>query len=384
MGSPKVDLASKEHNMSGSRHKLLVLVMVGVIGSAGWASPPTYRLVDLGTVSKSDSASQALGINNVGQVVGWSDSSAFIWESGTMTDLGKLPGFSYGHQAWGINDNGTVVGYGHNGQTVHACIWHNGSQPFDLGTLGGTFSIARAVNNFGLVVGSSTNENGREHAFVWQNNQMTDIDVLGTYESSAWSVNSLGHVVGRATGSGGEHAFLWTPGGTEWASSNPQMRDIGSLGGQSIAFGINDQDHVVGKSVASDGLAYAFLWSAAGGIENLGTLGRNESAQAINNADQIVGFSYLDNQGLIPHATLWQEGATYDLNNLVTNRGGWELKYAMAISDDGWIAGVGANPSGETRAFLLTPEPATMSILALGLSALTARRARRIVDGHLS
>ena len=43
----------------------------------------------LGTLA-GDSSSQALGINNVGQVVGWSGQRAFLWQSGAMLDLQAL------------------------------------------------------------------------------------------------------------------------------------------------------------------------------------------------------------------------------------------------------------------------------------------------------
>jgi len=68
-------------------------------------------MIDLGTLGGSDS--QAHGINQRGQVVGVSTTSAgvghaFLWEKGTMVDLGTLGGnFS---QAMGINVQGLIVG----------------------------------------------------------------------------------------------------------------------------------------------------------------------------------------------------------------------------------------------------------------------------------
>src|SRR5436305_26045 len=62
----------------------------------------------------------AWGINNVGQVVGESESSvaggrthAFIWQSATgMQDLGTLPG-GLSAIAYGINNRGQIVGLGY-------------------------------------------------------------------------------------------------------------------------------------------------------------------------------------------------------------------------------------------------------------------------------
>src|SRR3989449_11308495 len=66
----------------------------------------------------------------------------------------------------------------------------------DLGTLGGTASIAFGVNNVGQVVGdSNTTTSGiRPHAFLWQNGAMTDLGTLGGTFNSANSINILGLV----------------------------------------------------------------------------------------------------------------------------------------------------------------------------------------------
>lgn len=78
----------------------------------------------LGTLPNFPDRNIAYAINDLGQVVGFSQSNtasgavqdAFLWTpaspngtSGTMTDLGTLPGFSRS-QPLGINSAGTVVG----------------------------------------------------------------------------------------------------------------------------------------------------------------------------------------------------------------------------------------------------------------------------------
>ena len=67
-------------------------------------APVVGTLTDLGP-------GNALGINDLGQVVGYSGNNAVIWNSGssTLTDLGILPGMSFG-EANSINDAGVVVG----------------------------------------------------------------------------------------------------------------------------------------------------------------------------------------------------------------------------------------------------------------------------------
>ena len=74
-----------------------------------------YKIVDLGTLG--GSVGRAYGINNSGQVVGWSYTAggkrhAFLWTaSGGMQDLSTLPGVDASwSEAFSINDSGQVVG----------------------------------------------------------------------------------------------------------------------------------------------------------------------------------------------------------------------------------------------------------------------------------
>jgi probable HAF family extracellular repeat protein len=72
-------------------------------------------------------SSQATGINNQGQIVGFATTASgpnhgFSWKNGVMTDLGTIGGtFS---QANGVNNNGRIVGFGHTAQIVnHVIAW---------------------------------------------------------------------------------------------------------------------------------------------------------------------------------------------------------------------------------------------------------------------
>lgn len=68
-------------------------------------------IVDLGDLGGGSSDGE--GINNLGQVVGYSKTAsgedhAFLYSNGQITDLGTAGTTTY---AVGINDSGTVVGY---------------------------------------------------------------------------------------------------------------------------------------------------------------------------------------------------------------------------------------------------------------------------------
>jgi probable HAF family extracellular repeat protein len=190
------------------------------------------------------------------------------------------------------------------------------------------------------------------------------------------------------------------------------MIDLGSFGGYSAAFDINDSDVAVGlNSDSVTGFAFAALWangqiraicgnveSEANGINNLGQVvgwlftgtadrafvfaqntlselgtlptGQNSVAYAINSSGQIVGNSdviasieVLTNSftGQIyyqtnyeDHAFLSEAGVMTDLNELMPCDSGWDLNFANDINERGQIVGYGT-VDGNYHAYVLTP-----------------------------
>ena len=129
-----------------------------------------------------DDYSSANGINSIGDVVGRSvingGSRAFLYSNGTMKDLGILGGGRTGSnksEAYGINDSGQVVGYSHFRVSrdlfdFHAFLYSNGSM-WDLNNLidpasGWEITQARAINNVGQIVGYGQNQSGEVRAFL--------------------------------------------------------------------------------------------------------------------------------------------------------------------------------------------------------------------------
>ncbi|HEX4665889.1 MAG TPA: hypothetical protein VH207_04760 [Chthoniobacterales bacterium] len=92
------------------------------------------------------------------------------------------------------------------------------------------------------------------------------------------------------TAFGQSHAFLWDPA--------TGLRDLGTLGGDSFAYAINDSGTVVGTYIPSDGRWYqhGFIWSEATGMVDLGVPGGGDSMTAvcqptaINSAGHVVGY----------------------------------------------------------------------------------------------
>ena len=135
---------------------------------------------------------------------------------------------------------------------------------------------------------------------------LTDLGTLGG-NSYATGINASGQVVGYFYTGGGSngnyHAFL---------RSNGVMEDLGTLGGNnSLANGINDSGQVVGGSSTSSGYPHAFRYSKKT-MQDLGTLGGNGSGgNGINANGQVVGSAYTS--GGILHAYLFSNGKMTDI-----------------------------------------------------------------------
>jgi probable HAF family extracellular repeat protein len=337
-------------------------------------------VTDLGTLGATDS--RAFGINNAGQVVGWSVPAggtprAFITgPNGTGTrDLGTLGG-SYS-LAFGINDAGQVVGGSSTtGGQFHAFITGpNGRGMTDLGVLPGSVwqSVGYAINNTGQVTGESTTADARGHAFITGPNGvgMTDLGTLpGENSSMGKAINDAGQVAGE--GEAGRRAFITGPNGVG-------MTDLGALDGTDRieVNAINNAGYVAGNVTVKGAEGpfgpytyHAFIAGPNGmGMTDLGTLGGSSYAYGINDAGQVVGESYTADGH--PHAFITgPNGAGMtDLNSLVKLPVDHYLWTASAINDQGQVlVRVGTVPEPETYALLLT---------GLGLIGFIVRHKRR-------
>jgi probable HAF family extracellular repeat protein len=353
-----------QHRGGTGHHSLKGLVAMALLALVlgAQAGAQTYSITDLGTLG--GESSEASGLNNLGQVVGWSTTASgethgFLYANNTMTDLGTLVGGTYSF-ATAINDRSQVVGYGGiNGygpgfrEIRNSFLWARGS----IRALSGFYCVcsfnerypvtaAHGINAAGQIVGKAKTLRSASHAYLWQDDLVTDLDEGPSSSSAsiAFGINGLGQVVGVRDG----RAFLW---------QNGEMRDLGALpGGQtSLARAINVRGQVVGEADVFGGLdSHAFLWQG-GTMQDLGTLPGDHSsrARAINAAGQVVGES-VGADGASSRAFLWQDGLMRDLNLLIPPGARWVLTKAAAINDAGQIAGTGLH-DGAVRAFLLTP-----------------------------
>jgi probable HAF family extracellular repeat protein len=203
----------------------------------------SYSVIDLGHLG--GNVSLARGINNNGQVVGYSFTGAvdkygngvyhgFRWDSTNgMVDVGTLKS-DLNSSVGGINDSGTMAGASSTApvqeiakktgriyyvQTDHAVTWSSGPSIKKLAT-----SQAWGINASGLVVGYTIGDAPEvDHAWVWvpsqpngTSDQLTDLDSLipagsGWVLNRATGINDAGQVVGTGTINGVSHGFLLTP-----------------------------------------------------------------------------------------------------------------------------------------------------------------------------
>jgi probable HAF family extracellular repeat protein len=198
--------------------------LVSVGGGLGCTSPTglgdTHAFLDTGSGLKDigtlgGNFSEGRGINNMGEIVGGSNTVAggidhvFIYYRGAMRDLGAFEGQS--SEGTAINDNGQVIGT--TGST--GFLWQSGAFHL-LPTLpGGTFNLPAGINNRGDIVGSADiagPAGAHTRAYLYANGAITDLNLLVEATmpllTSASGINNKGQIV--ASGIDGQ-LYLLTP-----------------------------------------------------------------------------------------------------------------------------------------------------------------------------
>jgi probable HAF family extracellular repeat protein len=299
-----------------------------------------YTIVPVGNLNGTSSAS---AINNNGQVAGWFGTSngahAFLYKNGLMTDLGSLYGApdSYG---FALNNSGNVVGVSDialQSNEQHAFLYRRGLMT-DIGaSVGDGSSYAAAINNEDEVAVNLGN-----HAFLYHKGKVLD---LGAFTPTA--INDQGQIAGDDDA------------GNAVVYSRGKLKNLGSLGGLGAsAYAINQRGQIAGGSPTATGRGGAFLYSE-GKMINLGTTSDSlplSLAFGLNDNGDVVGEVYNNGLNGAYHAFVYQNGAMFDLNELIINApAGLKLETALGINDSGEIVANGNFGDGINHAFLLKP-----------------------------
>jgi probable HAF family extracellular repeat protein len=140
-----------------------------------WWVGKTIQITDLGNLNGGTYA-QVNALNNFGVATGFStlasgQSDAFVYFAGKMYDIGTLGGSAA--QGLGVNDLGFVVGYSNTtgDAGIDAFVWTPFTGMIDLNTLlpnGSPWVLLQAsgINDEGKIVGYGT-INGEYHAFIY-------------------------------------------------------------------------------------------------------------------------------------------------------------------------------------------------------------------------
>jgi probable HAF family extracellular repeat protein len=235
----------------------------------------------------------------------------------------------------------------------------------DLESLIGVYgnSVANGVSANGIITGTSDqiiDQDGdiASHAFYFTSSRKGMVD-LGTNGGTLGEGNAVqnGSVVGAATVAGdvAYNAFVWTK-AKGMVNLNTLADDYGLDGYNSYAFGINTKGVAVGNSDSPDGNTHAVSWSLKTGvIKDLGYLGAPYSgayaqANAVNDSELAVGFSTLASGQTDAFVVSPGGGGLQDIGNL-----GGSYAQANGVNDSGTVVG-SSNITGDTdvHAFVWT------------------------------
>jgi probable HAF family extracellular repeat protein len=236
----------------------------------------------------------------------------------------------------------------------------------DLGTLGGSSTMATGINDFGQTVGTATTMFGYLHAFSSLGSGLTDLTVNSSAEQGqASGINNAGQIAGTQYFGGQAYATVWNDGvantigaagsyavainnagevagmlvnngqGNAFVTRNGTVIDLGTFAGSSwsAAYGLNDQGQAAGYGMNANGSFRAFIWTPSQGYSTLGTFGGASSyAMSINNSGIATGSAQTSSG--YAHAFLSNGTTMQDLGTL-----GGVASYAYGINDAGNAVG---------------------------------------------
>jgi probable HAF family extracellular repeat protein len=223
--------------------------------------------------------------------------------------------------------------------------------------------VANAINNHGEVVGYVELASGQKRATLWRPDGSPKVVDLGliagtTGESEAYAINDFSQVAGWSNYSASYwHAFLWTAAGG--------MQDLGTLGGpRSTALDINGKGQVAGRAdVTVSGPAHAFIWDADEKMRAVPGSEPGSAAFGVSATGTVVGSigtAFESPTAPPPQARRWSAGASAAIANDLGGQG----SMARAVNVLGTIVGKAQLASGDWVPFRWSP-PGPMTALPM-------------------
>lgn len=300
-----------------------------------------------------DAQSEAHAINARGEVAGFSfdpsPHTAVIWDPEGNPIALPRPAGADASEALGIDDAGVVVGWSReeNG-AQRAVIWHLDRAPSVLARLAGQEdSRASGVNDAGVAVGRTWTPEGDRPAMWNAEGRPTELSRLdGDPEGEARDVNAWNVAVGWSEGPRDPETGLTIKTARRWdPSGGDSVLPARPGDAESLALAINDAGVVVGESVRPGGPCLgdtftAVAWGATGRPRPLAPLpgGACSSARGIGAAGVIVGMT--ESRGVI-----WDlNGSASELPPL----SGDDRSWANGVNDEGTAVGVSRGDAGNT------------------------------------
>lgn len=323
-----------------------------------------YIIKDIDTLQTQ--SSQAIAINNQGQVLGWfnvdgaSDSEHFFIrdKNGGFHEIpNKTPDYKLAINWCHLNDDGKVYGtFLVNSNTTAFCSWDKYNGFIKLGIL--PVGEISAINDVGqvLIKYKIESENGRNiyNPITWYNGIVTALHGLEgdqgieSEESYGFDINNKGDVVGLSMVSliykneiyKRQHAALWT---------SKQAIDLHQhvlKATSSYAFAINNEGDVLVKN----SLDCIFL------INNDGTSIKLPNDIKKINKNYVYNNRYIFNKKNDCSMTIHNlnEKIISDINSIWYN-----ISKIISVNDSGEVIAQGETIYGESHAMLLVPENKT-------------------------
>ena len=334
----------------------LSLVAIFALLLANSVTATTYAVADVGVPT--GGIMGVSGINRFGTVVGTAGSGssqrAFTWGAATgFTYLDPLPGYMYS-SASGINDSGQVIGGSHSSAPYvylnRACLWEGQSAVTDIGTWPSgdysPYSTALGINDEGQVIGYSTSATGASSPFIWT--ESTGMQHLSGVDPAVSAIPRAINDSGMVVGGHGSNAFIWTSSMGMTDLNVDTTADMSNI----TALAVNNAGQVLCGRYSTSSIGQPFIWRDGRTVATIGPLPGSRypglAADDINDLGQVVGSSGEH----IPF--IWDPIEGIQALPMQT---GFSICWARAVNDEGIIVGSGMDSSGNEHLLLWTPVP---------------------------